>query len=367
MKRLAVVVLAIIGAVGSVAVVGCTQDVPEDTQMRPLSARLDALEEQARALGSEGAPVWRELGELALDAEPTRALAAYREATRLDGGDFGGWVELARLERRHGGDLAAARLAAEAAARSAGDERERGAAASELGDILVLQGDLAEAKVQFLTTYKILEAALVADPSNAIAQRNVSVSLDRLGDVALASGDLAGAKELFTQSLEIRERLAAADPGSALTQRDVSVSLEVLGDVAVALGDLAGAKALFARSLEMREALAAADPVSAQALRDVSVGLEKLGDVAVEASDLAGARGYFTRSLEMRERLAAKSWGSARAQRDVIVSLDRLGDVTGDRAHWQRALDLALAMEAEGQLAPADAFIPGYLRGKLGG
>jgi hypothetical protein len=47
------------------------------------------------------------------------------------------------------------------------------------------------------------------------------------------------------------------------------------------------------------------------------------------------------------------------------VSLDKLGEVTGDRTCFQEALDIALAMQAAGQLSPADAFIPDYLRGKL--
>jgi hypothetical protein len=51
------------------------------------------------------------------------------------------------------------------------------------------------------------------------------VSLDRIGDVLVAQGDLAGARARFSESLAIRQRLAAADPSSAILQRDVLVSL----------------------------------------------------------------------------------------------------------------------------------------------
>ncbi|MBX7169259.1 MAG: TIR domain-containing protein, partial [Pirellulales bacterium] len=67
------------------------------------------------------------------------------------------------------------------------------------------------------------ERILAADPDNAAAQRDLSVSYSKLGDVSVAQGDLAGAKRYFEQSLNI-DQLLAADPDNAAAQRDLSVS-----------------------------------------------------------------------------------------------------------------------------------------------
>ena len=47
----------------------------------------------------------------------------------------------------------------------------------------------------------------------------------KLGAVKLRGGDGAGALAAYQESLDIRRKLAAQDPGNAIAQRDVSVSL----------------------------------------------------------------------------------------------------------------------------------------------
>ncbi len=215
------------------------------------------------------AETYREAGALYLASAPARALAAYREATRLDASDFWSWIFLARLESSHGVGLTASRAASEAALNVARSEREK------------------------------------------------SVANHEIGDVAVAEGDLASAKAAYAEGLDIRRALSDADKSSAAARRDVSVSLNKIGDVAVAAGDLASAKAAYAEGLDIARALLDADPTSAA------------------------------------------------ARRDVIVSLDKLGDTTGDKVYFREALGIALAMQAAGQLSPADAFIPDYLRRKL--
>ena len=62
-------------------------------------------------------------------------------------------------------------------------------------------------------------------PSNADLQRNLSVALGKAGNVLTAQGDLAGAAKAYDEALAISRRLAAADPTNAVLQRDVFVSL----------------------------------------------------------------------------------------------------------------------------------------------
>ena len=80
-----------------------------------------------------------------------------------------------------------------------------------------------------------------ADPGNAGWQRDLSVSYDKVGDVLVAQGNLAEALKSYRDGLAIAERLAKADPGNAGWQRDLSVSYDKVGDVLVAQGNLAEA------------------------------------------------------------------------------------------------------------------------------
>ena len=71
-----------------------------------------------------------------------------------------------------------------------------------------------------------------ADPSNATAQRGLSVSYERIGDVQRAQGDDKAAAASYQEGLKIRQKLADADPSSATAQRDLFVSFFKLGNVA---------------------------------------------------------------------------------------------------------------------------------------
>ncbi|MBL8658649.1 MAG: hypothetical protein JNM75_02710, partial [Rhodospirillales bacterium] len=229
-----------------------------------------ALEHQARAAEAEAAEKWRRLGALATGVDTTRALAAYEQAYRLEPTDFSTCVFLARL-RAEAGDLRGAHDAARAAAAAASTERERAAADSELGNVLVQGGDLAGARTAYEESLALARRLAADNPGSAEARRDVSVSLSKLGNVLVAGGHLAGAKAAYEEVLALALRLAADSPGSAAARRDVAGSLEKLGDVLVESGVLAGAKDAYEESLALARRLAADNPGSAEARRDVSV------------------------------------------------------------------------------------------------
>ena len=94
-------------------------------------------------------------------------------------------------------------------------------------------------------------------------QRDLAVSYDKVGDVLVAQGNLAEALKAYQDSLAIRDRLAKADPGNAGWQRDLSVSYDKIGDVLVAQGNLAEALKSYQDSLAITDRLAKADPGNA--------------------------------------------------------------------------------------------------------
>lgn len=138
---------------------------------------------------------------------------------------------------------------------------------------------------------------------------------------------------------------------------DLGISSERLGDVYVAQGDLGSAMQAYQRKYEIISTLAASDPGHAGWQRDLSVSLNKVGDVQVAQGDLSGALESFSESLAIRERLAAADPGNAGWQRDLINSNVRLAVVSGNRAYYQKALDIARNMRDRGMLASRDAWM----------
>ena len=313
----------------------------------------------------EAAETYREAAALYYSQQPQKSLEAYREATRLDASDFWSWIYLARLEDAQAGDVAAAIRAVERAVEAASNDREKSQALEDAAELNMKLDDVARARQTAEQSLEIRRGIAESADATSNDKRNVSISLERLGDVEVQAGDLAAARMAFSESLELRRALAEANPKSGEAQRDVSVSLNKLGDVEVKAGSLAAALTAFEEDLAIALRLAEANPDSAEAQRDVSVSLNKLGDVEVAAGNLAAARTAFEECLQTRRTLAEANPESAQAQRDVIASLDRLGKVTGDAKYWQEALEIAEALEADGRLAPSDAFIPDYLREQI--
>lgn len=298
-----------------------------------VEAGLATLEASARqteveAEGStDAAKKWRDVGALAYDREPLRALAAYREATRLAPDHFWSWIYVARLELSHGGDVIAARAATEQTVQVASIPQERSVAFDELGKVSREAGDLAGARAAYSDSLDITRDLLAGEPDSDFRKRNLSVVLNKVGDTALAEGDPISALAAYEEGLELAREIAEANPDSDEAWRDVSISLNKVGDVDQELGNIDAARTVQQESLGIRRRLAADNPESVQARRDVSISLEKMGDVEKDAGDLTAAQAAFQECLQIRRELAAENPQSARVWQDVTVALTRIGDV----------------------------------------
>jgi tetratricopeptide (TPR) repeat protein len=164
-------------------------------------AGFDTLEREARSAEAKAAEKWRRLGALATGVDTARARAAYEEAFKLQPEDFWTCVALARL-RREAGDLRAAGEAARAAARAAQTKREQVVADCEIGDVLVLAGDLEGAKGRFEESLEVRERLAEQNPGSAEAQRDLIVSMNKLGGVFPRQG-------WWSKGLAVCQRLVA--------------------------------------------------------------------------------------------------------------------------------------------------------------
>jgi tetratricopeptide (TPR) repeat protein len=205
-------------------------------------------------------------------------------------------------------------------------QRDLGVAYSEVGDVLVVQGNLPEALKSFRDGLIIFERLAQSDPG-ASRQRDLSFSYKRIGEVLVAQGDLQDALKFFRDSLAIFERLAQSDPGNAGWQRNLAVSYIEIGDVLVAQGSLPEALRSFRADLAITERLAQSDSGNADWQRELSVSYERIGNVLVAQGNLPEALKSFRDSFAIIKRLAQSDPGNADWQRDLSVLNEHLGDV----------------------------------------
>jgi tetratricopeptide (TPR) repeat protein len=112
----------------------------------------------------------------------------------------------------------------------------------------------------YQTSLAEAERLAKADSGNAEWQRDLSVAHYKIGDVLVAQGNLADALAAYQASLAIRERFAKADPGNAAWQRDVAINNERLGDIYSQQENTVEARLAFERALGAYEALIARNP-----------------------------------------------------------------------------------------------------------
>ena len=173
---------------------------------------------------------------------------------------------------------------------------------------------------------------------------------------------------LYRDAGRLPDALRAAKVASDTAQddRDRSVAFNALGDVQVAQGNLAAALESYRSSLAVRERLVRADAGNAGWQRDLTVSHDRIGNVQRAQGNLAAALESYRASFAIRERLARADAGNAGRQQDLIVSYVKLSEVTGDKAYAVKALDVALAMQRRGILAPRDVWMIEELKRRAG-
>jgi tetratricopeptide (TPR) repeat protein len=322
--------------------------------------RMREADDRARKTQSDiaSAAEGRRIAQLALEArargkvDMAAVIARYEDVTRLDPGVFFDWVQLDRLYRE-ANRLADARAAAEMAAKVATNDRDRGIALNELGDVDKDQGDLSSALDAYRKALQITRALLAANPVDGDLQRDVSVSLVKIGDVLRTQKNLAGALAAQSESLAIARALAAANPGKPVLQRDIVLRLDRVGDVLSDQGDLPNAQKDFQESLDISRRLAAADPSDADLKRGLSISLDRMGKVLADEGDVGGALNAYEESLAIARGLAAADRGNARLQGYVAAAMWRLAEMKGAPVRWTDVADQLEGMRQKGMLPPA--------------
>lgn len=216
-------------------------------------------------------------------------------------------------------------------------------------------GPLAAARKVYQQAFDISQKLAAADPSDARASRDLSVSYGKIANVSLQAGQVTEALGNYQKRLEIIQKLAAAAPSDAQAQRDLSVSFHSLGLVSQQAGKLDEAMEYYTKYLALCQKLAAADPTNVQVQRDLSVSYAKLGDMSLQAGQVTEALGHFQKLLEICQKLAAAAPSDAQSQRGLMVSFGKLGNVSLQAGQVTEALEhFQKALEVSQKLAAAD-------------
>jgi tetratricopeptide (TPR) repeat protein len=115
--------------------------------------------------------------------------------------------------------------------------------------------------------------------------------------------NVPAAREAYQKGLDIRLKLAQADPTNAQAQRDLSVSYEKLGNVNRQLGNVPVAHEAYQKDLDISLKLAQADPTNAQAQLDLADSLLRLGLVEKSVDDFPAATKRLEQSVEILTKL----------------------------------------------------------------
>ena len=269
------------------------------------------------------------------------ALELYKEALALDDQNFWRLIEVGTLELSAGGHLSVARKYFEKAlefAHSIKDEHLEAVAHSNIGDVLIRQGQQDLAKEHYQNALKIRQELVQLNSENTDWRRDLSISYDNIGDLQQLQGQLVIAEQNYQKALNIVQSLTALDPNNTQWQRDLSVSYEKTGSLQEAQGQIGQAQQSYENALSIRETLTRLVPDNANWQHDLSISYEGIGDVKMKQGEREAAQKNYQNALDIRKNLVQSDPNNAQWQRDLAVSYERIGDLQAEQGQIDTAI-----------------------------
>lgn len=210
----------------------------------------------------------------------------------------------------------------------------------KLSDLQGWTGDLNGAVASARKAVAFFTSLAEADATNLKALQSRAVSHIKLGDIMgnplfPNTGNRAEALGQYHQSLALWQSLHASDSSDFTTRRYLGLVHERIGTMQQQQGNLAEALVSYQQSLIFRESLAADHPTNTDARRDLGVGYEKMADILAATEDATRALEYSHKSLLIFEGLSAADPKNVNASRSLSISYANVGDIflqTGDAA-----------------------------------
>ncbi|MFC3180018.1 caspase family protein [Cypionkella sinensis] len=219
-------------------------------------------------------------------------------------------------------------------------------AQSKLGDVAQLRGDVPAALTQQEAALAVLRQLLAEFPDRDDVQRDLGLALDRVGDLRKLAGDPRGALVVYNEAMALRQALIARLPDQDGLRDDLATSLDKIGDVFLSLNDPKAALLRFKAEVAMLEKLVAKDPGQTRWQNDLGMGYLKSGDAHAALGAPAEAQAFYAKALELREKLAKIDPGNTDWQRSVALTQSRLGRLAFKAQDFAEATRRFTAAEA---------------------
>ncbi len=160
--------------------------------------------------------------------------------------------------------------------------RDLALAHSEEAKVWNMRGDLSKAAAEYQLAIPLWERALVRDPTDVRARRNLMITYGNLGG-NLGSplysnlGDTSGAREYYGKAVAIARELAKSDASDQLAQYDLAMALTFDAILDLPKRDWPASIAMLRESDTILQRLVAADPQSLRKLNASALVEEYLG------------------------------------------------------------------------------------------
>ena len=228
------------------------------------------------------------------------------------------------------------------------DQMRHSKTLSQIGEVRMDQGKLAEALALFQQSLKIAIDVTARNPAVAEWQVALGASHFWVGDALRRQGDLQGALQHWQRYFDISKALAERHPDHPEYQIELSWGYTNLGTLRETQGDLEGALHAFRDNLAINQQLAARDPENVQRQHELAISHNKIARILEKRGDLQGALKSYENDLAIREALAVKEpadmqwkFNLAMSHRFVGMLLHIMGQGDAALAHLQISGNLA--------------------------
>ena len=294
-------------------------------------------------------------------AAGARAVAAQREAATRRGqaedlisfmvGDLRGKLEpLGKLDLLD--DVGERALAYSASLRpelmTASELARNAKALSQLGQVRIAQGRLADATSIFGRARTLAAAAVKKEPANQDAQLSLMTAYYSDGEAAQLRGDLPAALQHMQLYLDTARKLAAAHPRNQEYQIEQAYGHANVGTLLMAEARNAEAREHFEEALRIKRARLARNPLNLEWQADLANTINKVGFNMARTGDLAGARRQFEEQKRINQTLVNVAPDHAQWKQSLAISHAYLASVLvnlGALADAEREYEAELRIE----------------------
>lgn len=333
----------------------------------PTKSRAEALAVLARSGGPEAAKAARLAALLSERDNPALAREALSLAVQLEPFDPVPRLALARMHAE-AGDLAAARIEAEAVFADAVDQAARARAAFILAELARVSGDRAGARAHFQTVLKIEDSLLAANPGEPTATRWYARARGRIAELDADAGDLPRARAGAEGALALLRAIAAAIGEPPVLAADVADAEMRLGALELDTDQPASARRRLGEAIGRYEALAITEKHEPHWRAVLSDAWALAAEADYARGDANAARDAMEKALQARLVLAARhdgeAWALAGVWRVRGALRAALGDIEAARESFAQARAMAEKLYAQSGGEHAARF---YLRTLLEG